>query len=95
MTENEIAKQIVDAVLKIHNRFGPGLLESVYEAVLAAELERREVRVSGTGLASAVFAPLRHCEKPVFCSLVSRNGAKAQRKTANQTARTLLAAIAL
>jgi GxxExxY protein len=45
MTENEIAKQIVDAVLKIHKRFGPGLLESVYEAALAAELERRGLRV--------------------------------------------------
>src|SRR5262245_12053898 len=45
MTENEIAKHIVDAALKIHKRFGPGLLESVYEAVLAAELERRGLRV--------------------------------------------------
>jgi len=33
MTENEIAKHIIDAALKIHKRFGPGLLESVYEAV--------------------------------------------------------------
>ena len=41
MTENEIAKHIVDAALKVHKRLGPGLLESVYEAVLAAELERR------------------------------------------------------
>jgi len=45
MTENEIAKHIVDAALKVHKRFGPGLLESVYEAVLAAELERRGLRV--------------------------------------------------
>jgi hypothetical protein len=26
MTENEIAKHIVDAALKVHKRFGPGLL---------------------------------------------------------------------
>jgi GxxExxY protein len=41
MTENEIATQIVDAAYKIHKQFGPGLLESVYEAILAAELEKR------------------------------------------------------
>jgi GxxExxY protein len=39
MTENEIAKQIVDAAYKIHTTFGPGLLESVYEAILVYELE--------------------------------------------------------
>jgi GxxExxY protein len=45
MSENEISKHIVDAALKIHRLFGPGLLESVYEVVLAAELERRGLRV--------------------------------------------------
>ncbi len=41
MTENEIAKIVVDACYRIHTGLGPGLLESVYEAVLAKELERR------------------------------------------------------
>jgi GxxExxY protein len=41
MTENEIARQIVDAAYKIHTALGPGLLESAYEAMLAYELERR------------------------------------------------------
>ncbi len=45
MTENEIATQIVDAAYKIHKKLGPGLLESVYEAVLAYELEKRGLRV--------------------------------------------------
>jgi len=31
MTENEIAKIIVDAAYKVHVALGPGLLESVYE----------------------------------------------------------------
>ena len=44
MTENEVAKQIVDAAYGIHTGLGPGLLESVYEAVLAYELERRGLR---------------------------------------------------
>jgi len=41
MHENELSKIIVDAAFKIHTTLGPGLLESVYEAVLAYELERR------------------------------------------------------
>jgi GxxExxY protein len=45
MTENEIAKIIVDAAFQIHTELGPGLLESVYEAVLAAVLRRRGLRV--------------------------------------------------
>ncbi len=40
MTENEIGTEIVDASYKIHTILGPGLLESVYEAVLAFELEK-------------------------------------------------------
>jgi GxxExxY protein len=39
MTENEVAKQIVDAAYRIHTTLGPGLLKSVYETVLAYELE--------------------------------------------------------
>lgn len=39
MTENEIGKIIVNAAIAIHKELGPGLLESVYELVLAAELE--------------------------------------------------------
>lgn len=45
MTENDIATQIVDAAYKIHTTLGPGLLESVYEAVMAEELARRRLRV--------------------------------------------------
>jgi GxxExxY protein len=41
VTENEIAKHIVDAAFRIHTSLGPGLLESVYEAVMAEELARR------------------------------------------------------
>ena len=39
--ENRIAREIVDAAIKIHRILGPGLLESVYEAVLAQELNKR------------------------------------------------------
>src|SRR2546421_11125182 len=46
MTENEIAKQIVDVAFKIHSAYGPGLLESVYETIVAYELNKRGLRVS-------------------------------------------------
>ena len=46
MTENEIAKEVVDAAYQIHRRLGPGLLETVYEVVLAHELNRRGLRVA-------------------------------------------------
>ncbi|MDZ4344517.1 MAG: GxxExxY protein [Candidatus Binatia bacterium] len=35
----------VDSAMKIHKELGPGLLESVYEVVLARELERRRFQV--------------------------------------------------
>ena len=41
MNENDTSRIIVDAAYKIHTTLGPGLLESVYEAVLAFELEKR------------------------------------------------------
>ena len=45
MNENEIAKIIVDASFHIHKKLGPGLLESVYEIVLAHELKSRGLNV--------------------------------------------------
>ena len=45
MTENEIAKMVVDAAYHVHKSLGPGLLESVYETVLAYELKRRGLKV--------------------------------------------------
>ncbi|NEN23939.1 GxxExxY protein [Cryomorpha ignava] len=38
MTENEIAKIIVNVAFDIHKTLGPGLLESVYEEVMVYEL---------------------------------------------------------
>src|ERR1041385_1400878 len=46
MTENEIATAVVDAAFKIHSTLGPGLFESVYEATLEYELQKRGLRVA-------------------------------------------------
>jgi len=45
-TLDEITGQIVDAAYSLHAGLGPGLLESVYEVVLARELDRRGLRVA-------------------------------------------------
>ncbi len=42
---NEISGVIVDAAFKIHMTLGPGLLETVYEAVLEKKLTMRGLRV--------------------------------------------------
>jgi GxxExxY protein len=41
----DIASEIVDAAFKLHRGLGPGLLESVYEVILARDLERRGLHV--------------------------------------------------
>ena len=45
MDENPISQPIVDSAYQIHRTLGPGLLESVYEVVLAYELRKRGLRV--------------------------------------------------
>ncbi len=46
MTENEIAKVIVEAAIEVHRTLGgPGLLESVYEEALVYELKLRGLSV--------------------------------------------------
>ena len=45
LRENEVAKTIVDVAYHIHRKLGPGLLESVYQAIMKYELEKRGLRV--------------------------------------------------
>jgi GxxExxY protein len=42
---NEITGIIIEVAIEIHRRLGPGLLESVYSAILAYELRKRGLRV--------------------------------------------------
>ena len=41
----QIAEQVVDAMLTVHRALGPGLLESTYQACLAYELRCRGIEV--------------------------------------------------
>jgi len=45
MHENEISAVVVDVGIEIHREIGPGLLESVYEEVLAFELANRGLEI--------------------------------------------------
>jgi GxxExxY protein len=45
MTENDIGRIVVDAAVAVHRELGPGLLESVYEVILAYELGKRGLSV--------------------------------------------------
>ena len=41
-----LVKVVIDTGLKLHIDLGPGLMESVYEAVLASRLEKLGMRVA-------------------------------------------------
>ena len=45
MTENEISGIIVNICFRIHSELGPGLLESVYEEILAYELAKKGLTI--------------------------------------------------
>ena len=45
MTENEIGTACITAAIDVHRHLGPGLYESVYEIVLAYELQQRGLKV--------------------------------------------------
>lgn len=45
MRENELARDVFFAVLKVHKALGPGLLESAYQACLCYELMKLDLKV--------------------------------------------------
>ena len=59
---NEVTGQIVDAAVKLHKGLGPGLLELVYESILARDLERRGLYVERQKLVSFEYDGMRFNE---------------------------------
>ena len=55
MNENEIAKIVVNSAFHIHKKTGPGLLESVYEVILAQELKKQGLIVERQKAIPIVF----------------------------------------
>ena len=45
MMENEIGRIVIDTTIEVHRELGPGLLETVYEAVLVQKLRERGLSV--------------------------------------------------
>lgn len=45
MNEEAIGELVIHTAIQIHRDLGPGLLESVYEAILARELEKQGLKV--------------------------------------------------
>lgn len=43
LSENDLAKILVNIFIKVHRVLGPGLLESVYESAICFELEKLEI----------------------------------------------------
>ena len=62
MTENEIAKIVVDAAYHVHRRLGPGLLESVYEVILVNSLSGRGLNVERQKPVPIVFDGMKFDE---------------------------------
>ena len=44
MKENVVATVVINACFKIHQQYGPGLLESVYEKCFCYELSKRDIQ---------------------------------------------------
>ncbi len=54
-----ISGDVIDVAIRIHRALGPGLLESVYEAVLAAKLAAMGYRVARQQSVSITFEDIR------------------------------------
>ena len=62
MTENEIGTKVVEAAIAVHRELGPGLLETVYEVVLARELQDRGLKVDRQVPVKIVFKGIKFDE---------------------------------
>ena len=62
MSENEIAKFVLDSAFTVQTKLGPGLLESVYEVVLAHELRKSGASVERQKAMPIVYDGIRFDE---------------------------------
>jgi GxxExxY protein len=58
----EITEAIIGAAIEVHRQLGPGMLESVYEAVLAYELAQRGLEVERQKAVPLVYKELNFDE---------------------------------
>ncbi len=84
MTENQIAKQILDGAFVVHTKLGPGLFESVYEVVLAHELRKRGQTVERQKPMPIVYDGVRF-DEPFRSDLVVNGKVIAELKSVEAT----------
>ncbi|HEV8074005.1 MAG TPA: GxxExxY protein [Opitutaceae bacterium] len=68
----EITEGIIGAAIEVHRHLGPGMLESVYEAVLAYELAQRGLEVERQKAVPLVYKELNFDEGYRLDLLVAR-----------------------
>ena len=62
MNENEIGRIVVDCAVRLHMALGPGLLESVYEVLLADQLQKAGLHVKRQAPVAIEFEGLKFDE---------------------------------
>jgi GxxExxY protein len=62
LSENEIGTIVIESAIKVHQALGPGLLESVYEIVLAHELQQRGLQAERQVAVPIVYEGIRFVE---------------------------------
>jgi GxxExxY protein len=68
--EDRIAREVVDAALKLHKHFGPGVFEAVYEPVLIHELKKRNFTIRNQIPVPVVYEGITSCrQQPLFLNL--------------------------
>jgi GxxExxY protein len=72
MNENKIGDIIIPTALSIHRELGPGLLESVYEAILCDELRRANLDVQ-CQVAVPITYKNRHFREAFRADLIVEN----------------------
>ena len=59
MSENEMPKVVLNPAFRVHTALGPGLLKSVYEAVLTHELRKKGLEVETQAPIPVVYDGVR------------------------------------
>ena len=72
METNEITSTIIQTSIKIHNELGPGLLESVYETVLAKLIADKGLHVERQKPVSFIYEGIRF-DEGFRCDLLVEN----------------------
>ena len=62
MNENEIGKIIVDTAVSLHKELGPGLLETVYEVILAHKLKGQGLSIERQVVVPIVYNGIKFDE---------------------------------